>query len=525
MKIASMKIARMLAARWLFLGILIVVLSWVSGWPTPAQAQSAGNNAVWNSTGVTGSWAFIDATPFYTQDICATINYILAHNYPPTGTVGAVIDARGISPGQEQLCSINPFSRPSGGAVPGPSVVLLPASTIDVEAPWILPNNTKVVGAGQATVLAACNGQGQCTGNFSGGTDIIDMGGPVVGPSVCPAIVCQGVAVEHLKVDANGLALNGIVNGFSQQSSYVNDVYLHDIGATTSSGPIIAGLTIGPDGGDSGPYSNIYFTANGLCGSGYTCQPTACVQISAQTRGLHGISCIGASSTTTGEAGQAAIHLDANSNTLDDVYVEGWYDGVVVGDSATTGGTVSGNTLRNITGHAGGQNHPLQNSLVHICDPGYHYGNGQLSACTYGNWSVRDVSIFGAASNNAGHSGVSTIVDDLTGTTINDSQYTTFAGMYILGGEVPSTTPPQYSRFTTSPGVNDAGQCSSSNPCGVPTWGAGSVGSNGLGTGGTSCSLPGVVFSNTAGTNTSNVTVYVCTYPQSGSGLVWWPIA
>jgi hypothetical protein len=186
---------------------------------------------------------------------------------------GAVVDARGIVPtnGGAQTCGGNPWGSPYI-TITRPSTVLLPASNIQMASTWILPNNTKISGEGPNTELTAIS-------NFSG-TDMIDMGSS----GSCPSEGCSGVAVEHLKLQDNSVSglgsLNGIVNNFSQTPSYVNDVVLFNIGGT---GILIGGpLGVTPGAVDSGPYSNISFTANNpsSCSSG-PCP--ICVEIDAQT--------------------------------------------------------------------------------------------------------------------------------------------------------------------------------------------------------------------------------------------------
>jgi hypothetical protein len=509
----------MLAARWLVFVSLMAALAWVSASPVSVQAQTQGNNDVWTvsqgSPKQTGSSAFIDASVFASQysDICETLYEIMTGGTGvtyPSG--GAVIDARGINSGLSCRTG-SPWQRNGYSYINVPSVILLPAAWIYIYGTWVLPPNTRLVGEGRyyTSLLAA--------GTFDG-TDMIDMGSS----TVCPESGCQGVVIEHLRLDGNGnpannVSLNGIVNGYSQTGSYVNDVTLADLGAA-SGGTFSAGLTIGPGGADSGPYSNIYFNAAGPCsksnGPLFVCQPTACVQISAQTRGLHGISCIASSGTDNAtEAGQAAVHLDASSNTLDDVYIEGWYDGIVVGDSGPANGTVAGNTLRNITGHYGGHG-PLWNSVVHICNPALSY-SGSPSACVgtpNSNWTVSDVSIVAVASDGSngqlgcanGPCNTVTVEDDLTGATINTSDYTGFAGLYVVGEQVPAGAT-AYSRFTTSPGPNS----STGTVTVVPAWGVGNVPLSA----GTTCNSLGAVYSNTSGSSS----VYVCTASNG-----WQPI-
>lgn len=288
------------------------------------------------------------------------------------------------------------------------------------------------------------------------------------------------------------------------ESSYLDDIDFSNVGAVPSSNQIVSGLVIDVGAADSGPYSNIVFNGSTSCGSSnsaFTCSLTACVRINTQTRGIHGITCEG-HGVVGDQIPEAAIYLDGSNNTIEDVHIEGFYDGVVVGDQAK----VSGNTLINISGAQG--KGPLYNT-VHIC-AGVMVTN---TACSNTSSPVGDLSLFGIRS--APNNIVATPVrDDLNGVNVNSSSTNANVGMYILGEQVGSTGQ-QYSRFTTA----NVGLMQGSNPTAlpVPSWGVGTSSINP----GTSCNttnnLAGSLYSNTMGSSQS--TIYVC------SNGVWKPIA
>jgi hypothetical protein len=446
----------------------------------PVLAQK-GDNAVYSSTGLAASSAFIDASAFgHGSDICATINGILTgslYNYP---AIGAVIDARSFMPSTSyhgpQPCGSDPFF-----GVTKPSTVLLPASTIMLQVPWILPNNTRIIGEGGNTLLRACStgGQSPCASNLSG--DMIDMGSSSCAP-------CSGISVEHLSMDGQGMFVNGIVNNYAQESSYVNDVAIANI--------MLTSLYIQSGAADSGPYSNISSVCqNSVCNGHYSSSnPTVCISIQATIRGLHGVSCVANSSTTNQPV--AGILLDANNNSIEDVHIEGFYDGVLIGSR----GSAQGNVLLNVFGGYGAG--PLTNT-VHICNPSI-----STSGCTnHTGGSLTDLTLLqiGSVGNKSGRQSAP-ILDDLTATEPNSSLYDAYVGMYVVGNNQAAG----YSRFTTSRGVN----LYPGAPGGVPTLAIGVVVPT---KSSTPCTTPGTIYSNTAGTQGGNNTVFVC----QGNPLYW----
>lgn len=208
-----------IAQDWKLLAVEAVVVCWFFAFTTSAQAQgSQGQDAVYNpSSGIVGSSAFIDANTFLNpvtqgKDLCDAIFYIFTHNYPSTG---AVVDARGISGATNLTCTHGTPWTEGNNTVTVPSTILLPAGTIIIPGTWVLPNYTRLVGAGDAldylstgtvsvgTTLQACKSSiNGCSFN-SNETDMIDLGtSPLCGPA------CNSVSVENLTLDGLGQSLS-----------------------------------------------------------------------------------------------------------------------------------------------------------------------------------------------------------------------------------------------------------------------------------------------------------------------------
>jgi hypothetical protein len=461
--------------------------------PKVILAQSAGNKAVYqNGTTVTFSQVWIDASAFWltnngnktVPDLCTIIREdILKPSYPTTYPQGAVIDARGLY--------LNPAAPPAIGPItctrtpfdyfqstsPPPTTILLPATGIPISQTWVLPNNMKIIGQGQDTVIKP-------TAN---GIDAIDMGSS----NLCLTTPCSGIVVEHLWIEGSGASkITGIVNNYAQSSSYVNDVTLNNIGC--------AGLVIGAQSSaaaNSGPYTNITFGASGV-GSGCTSAGNQvsyplCIDIEVQTRGVHGATCIGASSSPRA----AAIYVNASNNTLEDLHVETFWDGVQIGDVAS-GKNVSNVLVSNVTGGNNGTG-AVQN-IVHVCGP-MTPGPHEFACKSSG--SVQDVSVFqGTYTSTTFPLAATSLQDDVTGTSIPAPMLT---GAYALGEALGSG----YSRFTSTMGAIVSNGTAST----APTWSVGNTVAAGP------CTTPGALYSNTSGG--SGISVYVCT--TSG----WKPIA
>jgi len=305
---------KMLGTRW---GncLVLVILALM---PCAVRAQQ-GDNAVWASgTSIQGSGAFVDAAAFCgssgssncggSTDFCTVLSSALA-SLMSLSPPGGVVDARGVVPapsgsggGGSQNCGSDPFS---GISAPNsvPIMVLLPASTINMAKTWILPNKVRLVGEGAFTELTD---QSPFTGS-----NFITMGSSSICPGSTPA--CSGISVEHLKLEQplnETVVLGGIVNQYAVQSSYVNDItfqYLNGIGMLVEAGAA-----------HSGPYTDFNFTA-GSQDSG------VCLDIEAQTQGLHGITCHGNSLTLVTDT-YAGIIVNSGNNSLEDVHIEDYWD-------------------------------------------------------------------------------------------------------------------------------------------------------------------------------------------------------
>jgi hypothetical protein len=430
--------------------IVLVLAGRFLAFPTLVAAQSQGNNAVYYQSGSSGiccqgSGAFIDASMFKGQasDICGVIYYIFKNSYPSSS---AVVDARGLNSSNTSMtcaAGTTPWNNGTTTFLNKPSTILLPAGTIIIPIPWVLPGYTHLIGVGDSivsasgigTTIQACKSTTPpCT--FSG--DMIDFGGS----PACSS--CTDISIENLVLDGQGQSINGIVNQESQALTYIDHVSLYQILGT--------GLSVFNSASHSGPYSNVTFDTGAYSGV----SSTTCANINGltDTHGLHHWSC--KSETNDGAAG---ILLDSSNNTLEDVRLVGFHDGIRVGANATA----QSNVLLNIYGDTAGGLTPI--NTVHI----ESVGN-----------TVTDLSIMGLA--NGGGSGTYTLRDDLTSTLLSGASDPS-VGIYALGKSANGG----YSRFTTSPNA--------------ATWG---VGSSAPGT--TSCS-PGSLYSNTGG---SPKALYVC---------------
>jgi len=444
-------------------GALLVVAPLL---PPFAQGQQ-GNNAVYKNASACcqASRSFIDGFVFRASapDICAILNGILSGTNTTYPAGGAVIDARGLNSSNTTMkCAASPWG--SGSSYLNvPSTILLPATganPIIIPGTWVLPNNTRLIGEGDNdpsgstpnTRIQACL-QSANSCSFTG-TDIIDLGTSFICDPLENGTVCNNVSVENLTLDAQGQFLNGIVNTNAQIGTQVNHVTLYAIMGT--------GLSVSANANNSGPYSNITYDLG--TNSGTTSTVCASINGLSGTYGIHGLTCI-----STNNDSPAAVLLDSSNNSIEDVRIVGFYDGIRVGANAQA----QSNVLMNVYGDTGnpcpppceGLNPPV--NVVHITS----------------NTKVTDLSIMGVR--NVGGSGTTTIQDDETTTTLTD----TSVGVYGLG-DAP-TSGVGYSRFTTSPNA--------------ATWAVGTTYPSG------SCSR-GSVFSCTGGstlcTKSGTITAY-----------------
>ncbi len=395
--------------------------------PSKAAGQSAGNNAIYNSSGTcspncAASPAFIDASVFIgngtkqSSNICGAIYGILSSNFYAYPAAGAVVDARGISGTAALTCAAGTTPWNNGTTtVSVPSNILLPAGTIVISTGWVLPANTHLFGQGDnissGTVIQAASNVG----------DMIAYCSSVVPPQNPPPSSCTGIGVEKLVLDGKGNSVNGIVNYYAGSLSYVDHVSLYQI---LDTGLVIGGVATG-----SGPYSNINFDT----GNATATSSTVCAQIVGPalqgTAGIRGLSC-----TSEKADAPAAVLLDSSSNSIKDVTIVGFEDGILVGAHQPA----QSNVLINIIGDTGC---PSGCTIKAI-----HISSNQ----TNGSNNVQDLSIVGVGND---VTGTYTIWDELTGAFINDP----FVGLYVLGKPANNG----YARLTTSPGY--------------PTWAVGTA--------------------------------------------------
>jgi hypothetical protein len=375
----------------------------------PALAQE-GDPAVWLSTGKASSSAYIDASAFCgtsgcgSQNFCSVVNQAL-HALPANG---GVVDARGINAGGSNTCAgTTPYT--GTYTITVPSILLLPSGTISIGKTWILPNASKIIGEGAGASGYAVTTL-QTSSSFSGGW-MIQMGPNSGSLTLTPCASaplghCTEIAVEDLTLQG-AATVNGIINGQSQDMSYVKRVSMYQIGGI--------GLKVWQDSGNSGqnsgPYSDITFDA----GTGAS-STTVCAEIlSISTRGLHGLNCT--FENATGTPPPFAVQIGSSNNSVRDAHISGGFtDGIQVTSGA------SGTLLFNITGGSGVE------YLIDLLS-----GN-----------SAPNVSVMGASNGGSTY----TLYDEMTSTKLNDS----YLAMYVLG--VSAVGGDGYSRFTTS--VNPA---------------------------------------------------------------------
>lgn len=387
-----------------------------------STSPAEGNNAVWaNCTSVQlkASSAFIDASVFGSTgtkpDFCVALSSALS--LIPSGSA-SLVDARGLNSGNSSMtCARNPFASTQ------PATVLLPAGTIVTSAQWSLPNGTRIIGEGAGTP-----GDGVTT---------LKATSSISGLAVIRMIGTSDVSVEDLAVDGSGVS-GGITNSSAQTLSYVKRVSINNI-----SGSMI-GVSVPSTASNSGPYTDITVGNSGAA---------TCMSILGPTRGVRGLTCRGTS-------GSAAVLLDAPNNSLEDVSISGFTDGVKIGSRATAQSDV----LLNVSGGTGVTN------VVHITTTN----------------TVSDISLLTIGSNGS----TNTIRDDVTGNTLSAASGPSVT-VYALGEAVTSNgTTIGHSLFSTS--------------LSVPAWIVQTSS-----TGPTGSCKPGSMLSNPNGG--SNTTWYVCT--------------
>jgi hypothetical protein len=304
-----------------------------------------------------------------------------------------------------------------------------------------------------------------------------------------------------MEVQVANHALGGIVNQYAEQSSYVNDLRI--LGFTGT------GLLI--EAPNSGPYTNLSFNVSGSDSCpGASCP--VCADIEAQTQGLHDVTCVGNAATaayTPDDDISAGIRVNASNNSIEDVHLEAWWDGIRIGDES--GLTINNIVIKNVEGglnYSPKPNPPWSvTNIVHICGPNHSSLYGVCPA----NGTVTNVTILADTdANNTGVSeggGVSTnstaVQDDVTGTSVAAPSSVNTNGitvaMYGLGGQIGSGSG-IYSHFATTPSYSSSGSGTPS-----PSWGV-----SGAPVSGSSCNTLGALYSYT-GAASGAESVYVCT--------------
>jgi hypothetical protein len=337
-----------------FSAALVMLTSVFSLIPALAGAQTgtAGQNAVCPTNSgcspTTGSSAFIDAIGFIAlnRDFCAVLNNILKGLTVPYPANGAVIDARGLpgTTGTHMTCSDSPWGSGTGYQNK-PSTILLPSGTITIQKTWVLPSGTTLVG--QETTDPTLNNSGnilQTTIQAANSPTSFTGAMLQFGDSThCPSFVCTDISVEHLTLDGNNQTITGILNQNSQDHTSVNHVTLYRILGTGLS------LGVNPSGGDasnSGPYSNINYDTGSSGAFASTC---ASINGLSGTKGIHGLTC-----TSTPDSSHAIL-LDSSNNTLRDIRIVGFFDGILVGSQ----NAAHSNILFNVIGDTASPDAPV----------------------------------------------------------------------------------------------------------------------------------------------------------------------
>jgi hypothetical protein len=175
---------------------------------------------------------------------------------------------------------------------------------------------------------------------------------------------------------------------------------------------------------NSGPYTNITFDTGGYSGT----SSTVCAQILnayamlTGTKGIRGLRC-----KSENQDAPAAVLLDSSNNSIEDVTIVGFFDGILVGKNASA----QSNVLINIIGDTLGQLSSPVNAI--------HISNHNM---------VTDLSIVGV-SNILSGTATYTIEDDVTLPSGSQNIADASVGIYAIGESIGGG----YSRFTTSPSV------------------------------------------------------------------------
>jgi hypothetical protein len=437
---------------------LTIIFAGITLLARPGLAQNPGSPLVFSTSGTVAiSNAYIDASGsgITGSDICQKLHNALLQLATYPGGAG-VIDARGVS---LNPCNSAPKLNPWSG-ISTPSVVLLPAGTIQIFTTWTLPAGTRLIGEG---------GEDPGLSMTTTSRTIIQAQGPGFPSPVLQmgtSVGCRGVSIEDVVVDGMGAAIDGIDNVYCQDQSYVDHVTIFRV--------LSIGINVSSNAANSGPYTNITFDTFGLGGS----SSVTGAYLNYGTRGIQGMTCTTGNAVISSSPPGVCINVAAPGNSIEDVRIEGFTTGINVGASNTV--------LMNIDGDTNPNTSATTLNVVEIVS------------------SVTDVALIGITNNCnspycSGDSTDSTIIDNTTSpATQLLAAKDPFVAMYVVGDTVTVNSAPAYARYTTSPNLTN--------------WSVGSAGVNG------SCTAPGSLYSNTSGSPNA---LYVCSAVSGSSYKTW----
>jgi hypothetical protein len=219
----------------------------------------------------------------------------------------------------------------------------------------------------------------------------------------------------------------------------------------------------------------------------------------------------------------AGIYVNASNETIEDVHIESFWDGIEVGVSAVgTPGTATNVTLSNIAGSETGSSGYTTNT-IHLCgNHPWDSSNSSTCASTSG-MTVEDITILDAMNLNPPYTlnmttkiAPTIIADDVTANAIASCRTNgnppgcptvLSTAIYALGEpDGGATTGASFSKFTSSPATPNGNYQSPPYTSYMPTWGVGSGAPNNGNT--AYCSPVGAIYSQTTASGKS---VYVCT--------------
>ena len=215
---------------------------------------------------------------------------------------------------------------------------------------------------------------------------------------------------------------------------------------------------------NSGPYSDISFNVSGGTAK------TTCIQILnvGGTKGIHRITC-----NSGNTSAQAAIELDSSSNSVEDVLITGFQDGILIGAN----GIAQGNSIINVTDATPSTQ---DEATIYISS----------------NYTVTDLSITGINNSCSGTGCHSYTLVDNVGQINLLATTDPNLGMYVIGSNSAGFA---FGRFTTSPSA--------------PSWTVGSLAPSPK-----SPCTRGSIYSNTGGSPGS---LWVCALL---SGVATWQV-